>query len=231
MTSTLKFILALTLACTLGAAYADATPPGTPASPSGSSKRLFSLAGSNTVGESLAPAWAEAFLAAKGVSDIRRESLAEDNEYLISANFRHEQVHIEIRAHGSSTEFRSLREGSADIAMSSRAIKPAELATLAPLGDLSSAAGEHVVAVDGLAIIVHPQNPISALDLHSLALIFSGKITNWKALGGPDDPISVYARDDKSGTWDTFKSLVLPHSPAHSLSIRIKRRPIGQCGR
>lgn len=189
--------------------------------PAGASRLLFSLAGSNTVGEDLAPAWAEAFLAAKSVDPIRAEPLATANEYRIYGRIEHERVHIDIRAHGSSTGFVSLHNHSADIAMSSRAIKPQELATLASLGDLASAAGEHVVAIDGLAVIVHPQNPVSALDIRSLALIFSGEITNWRELGGRDERITVYSRDDNSGTWDTFKSLVL--GDKHQLTTEAAR--------
>lgn len=185
------------------------------------SRLLFSLSGSNTVGEALAPAWAEAFLTAKSATEVRREALPTPNEYRVYGTFDHEQVHIDIQAHGSSTGFKSLHSRSADIAMSSRAIKTTELTELAALGDLSSAAGEHVVAIDGLAVIVHPQNPISALDLRSLALIFSGKITNWRELGGRDEAISVYSRDDNSGTYDTFKTLVL--GDAHQLTPKARR--------
>lgn len=50
---------------------------------------------------------------------------------------------------------------------------------------------------------------IAALSVKQIAAVFSGDIQNWSVLGGPDRPISIYARDDKSGTWDTFKNLVL----------------------
>lgn len=195
------FILATGMACVSAKAPHADTPDN--------SRLLFSLAGSNTIGEHLAPAWVEAFLAAKSATGIYREPMAGANEYRVHGTFEYEKVHIDIRAHGSSTGFKSLKNHSADIAMSSRGIKQDELVSLAALGDLSTAAGEHVVAIDGLAVIVHPQNPIAALSMDSLALIFSGKITHWHQLGGSDHAISVHARDHNSGTWDTFKTLVL----------------------
>lgn len=63
--------------------------------------------------------------------------------------------------------------------------------------------------LDGLAIIVHPDNSVNSLEVSQIAQLFSGEITNWRQLDGPDLSVTSYARDDHSGTWDTFKSLVL----------------------
>jgi len=117
---------------------------------------------------------------------------------------------IEIQAHGSKTAFSGLQSGLADIGMSSRAIKKEERNTLLPiLGDLTSNASEHVLALDGIAVIVHPSNPIKTLSLAQLADIFSGTITNWSQVGGQAGTIAVNARDNKSGTWDFFNEAVL----------------------
>jgi phosphate transport system substrate-binding protein len=96
--------------------------------------------------------------------------------------------------------------------MSSRRIHDDEVAKLAPLGDLASAASEHVIALDGIAVIVNPTNAISSLTKTQIGQIFAGKIRNWSEVGGPSRPIAIYARDDKSGTYDTFKHLVLGSS-------------------
>jgi phosphate transport system substrate-binding protein len=66
-----------------------------------------------------------------------------------------------------------------------------------------------VIALDGVALIVHPDNPVSALHRSELRDIFTGRIKNWAALGGNDLDIHVFARDDKSGTYDTFQHLIL----------------------
>ena len=74
---------------------------------------------------------------------------------------------------------------------------------------MTAAKVENVIALDGLAIVVNKDNPVQALTLDQIAEIFSGQITNWERVGGPSAPISLYARDAKSGTFDTFKNLVL----------------------
>lgn len=174
-----------------------------------SSDLLFTIAGSNTVGARLAPAWAKAFLEHKGATNVSITKLQQANEYRVRGEYQYLPVFIDIRAHGSSTGFKALKAGSADMAMSSRPIKLKELASLKQYGDLHSFSAEHVVAIDGLAVIVHPSNPLSSLNVNTIAKIFSGEIRNWQAVGGRDQAIRVLARDNNSGTWDTFKSLVL----------------------
>jgi phosphate transport system substrate-binding protein len=168
------------------------------------------LHGSNTIGSELAPALAEAFLAKRtGSRTIVRRRTAPD-ELLVEARENDRVVDaIEIFAHGSTTAFTDLEEGRCDIGMASRRIRPEEAAKLSRLGDLSSAASEHVVALDGIAVIVNPANPVSALTNAQVAGVFSGTIRRWSAAGGSDQEIVVHARDDKSGTYDTFKHAVL----------------------
>lgn len=180
----------------------------TPFTPS-TQGRLFTISGSNTVGAQLAPDWAVAFLTQKGAVQVGVTPLKTENEFRVEGYSGDKPVYIDIHAHGSSTGFQRLREKHADIAMSSRAINNTELEQLRSLGDFTQYSSEHVVAIDGLAVIVHPRNPVGSLTIKEIAKLFSGEIRNWQALGGPDRPVNVYARDDKSGTWDTFKSLVL----------------------
>jgi len=97
----------------------------------------------------------------------------------------------------------------ADLSMSSRPIKSKEVAQLSNYGHMLGFDAEHVIAIDGLAVIVHRDNPVEQLNLQQIAGIFSGQITNWQEVGGDERSINLYARDNKSGTWDTFKSLVL----------------------
>jgi phosphate transport system substrate-binding protein len=76
-------------------------------------------------------------------------------------------------------------------------------------GDMRSAEHEHVVGLDGIVVIVSPRNPVAKLSLEQLQGIFSGAISNLRPIGGAAGKINVYARDSKSGTFDTFKTLVL----------------------
>jgi len=106
------------------------------------------------------------------------------------------------------TEFAQQRP-AADIAMASRRVKPNELEVLAPLGPLDEPASEQVLALDGLAVIVHPANVVETLTRDQIRRIFSGEFTDWSQVGGRPGPITRYARRDGSGTLDTFRDLVL----------------------
>lgn len=170
---------------------------------------LFTMKGSNTVGASLAPTWAKRYLEHKGVNNVRIESGALENEYRIIGINGHTPVNIQVHAHGTGTGFSALKHRSAEIAISSRPIKTSENELVDANLDLRSLDTEYVVALDGLAVIVHPQNPVQRLTKNQVAQIFSGKITHWNEVGGHPIPINIYARDNKSGTWDTFNSLVL----------------------
>lgn len=181
------------------------------------SKTILRIHGSNTVGASLAPKLVTQFLKNQGVSNI---SINKNGvESFISYQDGYINKIIEIKAHGSSTAFAEtdsnkevgLSARFCDLGMSSRPIKSKEVKALIEQGfeDLSLPGAEHPIALDGVAIILHPNNPISQLTVKQIADIYSGKIKNWSELGGDDNPISILARDNQSGTWDTFKSRVL----------------------
>lgn len=169
---------------------------------------VLRIYGSNTVGAQLMPALVEQWLKGKSFS-IKSNHLTQKNERLIAAVRAGERLDVEIHAHGSSTGFKAFKAAEADLSMSSRPIKTREVEMLSSLGDLSDKNREVVVGVDGIAVIIHSSNPIRELSMTQLEAIFSGVISNWASLGGPNRPIHVYARDEQSGTYDTFKSLVL----------------------
>lgn len=170
------------------------------------------LQGSNTVGAKLAPALAKQFLEQRGVVQVTVKSTAVENEFLVSGIDSNSQreVGISVAAHGTATGFQALASGTADVAMASRPIKSDENKQLLDqFGDMSSEAAEHSLAIDGLAILVNSKNPIAELNREQIAGLFSGAIRNWKEVGGADLPVVIYARDERSGTWETFKELVL----------------------
>lgn len=193
--------------------------------PSGeSSAVILRLSGSNTIGSELAPALALAFLKEQGASNARIVAGANDEEKTVEGTLPNHSgtSSIQVRSHGSATAFTSLSDGSCDIGMASRKIKPDEAAKLSSLGDLTSPAGEHVLGLDGIAVIVNQANPVSSLTKDQLAKIFSGQFTEWSAVGGRNGSIKLYARDEKSGTFDTFKNLVLAGSPLSSSAKRFE---------
>jgi phosphate transport system substrate-binding protein len=171
---------------------------------------VLRIQGSNTIGAALGPALVEGLLSEQGLRKIHRETPDTANELrIVGETVEGRRVVVEVAAHGSSTGFTALKAASADLAASSRPIKDGELASLQSLGDLKSPNAEQVIAIDGLAIILHPDNPLNQLDTVQLAHIFSGEVKTWEDLGGRGGPIHLYARDDQSGTYDTFKELVL----------------------
>ena len=99
---------------------------------------------------------------------------------------------------GSGSGIQAVSEGRCDIGLSSRALK-----------DDEKAAGlkETIVALDGIAIIVNPQNPVKDLSLEQIAKIYTGEITNWKDVGGNDAEIVLIGREAGSGTRDGFESI------------------------
>ncbi|MCW8879817.1 MAG: PstS family phosphate ABC transporter substrate-binding protein [Kangiellaceae bacterium] len=166
------------------------------------------LKGSNTVGESFAPMLARAYLKERGALLVETKQLADPVEKYVEGVIARENklVRIDIRAHGSSTGFKALEANQAQIGMSSRKIKDKELELLS--GKYGSLI-EQPIALDALAIVTYQNNPIETLTIKQIAKLFSGEITNWSEIGGQDLPIHLNSRDDNSGTWDTFKSLVL----------------------
>ncbi|MDZ5435097.1 phosphate ABC transporter substrate-binding/OmpA family protein [Pseudomonas fluorescens] len=184
---------------------------------------VLRIQGSNTIGAALGPALVEGLMRQQGLIKIHAEAPDKANEVrIVGETAQGHRVEVELTAHGSSTGFSALKTGGADLAASSRPIKDREVGDLQSLGDLKSPGAEQVIAIDGLAIILHPQNPLNQLDTVQLARIFSGEVKTWEELGGSGGTIHLYARDDQSGTYDTFKELVLS-GHGKSLSSVAKR--------
>ena len=99
---------------------------------------------------------------------------------------------------GSGSGITAVQEGRCDIGLSSRALKDDEK---------SAGLVGTTIALDGIAIIVHPDNPVSDLSVQQIADIYTGKITNWKDLGGEDAEIVLIGREAGSGTRDGFESV------------------------
>jgi phosphate transport system substrate-binding protein len=166
------------------------------------------LSGSNTVGADLGPALAVAWLKSMGYGDMTVDRKIE------GANIRArtpdgEPMEVLIEAKGSSSGFRGLLKATADLAMSSRRIKEEEVSALAEFGPMTSLESEFIIALDGIAVIVHRDNPVATLSKAQIRDIFLGTITDWQEVGGSPGAIALHARDGQSGTFDVFRALVL----------------------
>jgi glucose/mannose transport system substrate-binding protein len=205
------------------ASTAAATPVPTPERPA--RQVALRLHGSNTIGRELVPTLCEDFLKYQGATSVQRKPGTREDEVDIEAvlpSESSEPVTFEIESHGSSTAFADLASGKCDIGMSSRQVKPdeAQRCASAGLGDMSSPGCENVIGLDGIAVLVHKNNPVSSLTKQQIADIFSGRITDWSQVGGTAGAIYLYAPDEKSGTLDIFKSVILGSRP---LSFRASR--------
>jgi len=140
------------------------------------------IKGSDTLGAKLVPQLAEQFKA------------------------QHPGTTFDIAAEGSTTGIAAITDGTAQIGMSSRRAKPAEV---------SAAAGKGVnmkptiVAYDGMAVIVNSANPIKSLTKKQVEQIFTGDVTDWSAVGGSGGKISIYTRNTSSGTYSDWKELAM----------------------
>ncbi|MGH2626757.1 MAG: phosphate ABC transporter substrate-binding protein, partial [Anaerolineales bacterium] len=168
------------LALAVVAAAACTPPPPGPPSDSLAGQTLENK-GSDTM-VNLALAWAEAY------QDLRPE------------------VRISVTGGGSGTGLAGLIQGTVDLANASRQIKPEEIAEARTNGIEPT---EFIVARDAIAVIVHPSNPVDELSLGQISAIYSGRIRNWREVGGEDRPIVRLSRETNSGTHVYFLEAVL----------------------
>jgi phosphate transport system substrate-binding protein len=116
----------------------------------------------------------------------------------------HPEGRIDIQGGGSSAGIMAVISGACQIGMSSRELKPDEKRQLS----------EHPIAWDGIAIVVHRDNPLADLTLEQIKAIFSGQVTNWRQLGLPlDHAIDAISREEGSGTRGAFEELVMKKTP------------------
>jgi phosphate transport system substrate-binding protein len=189
--------------------------------------------GSNTVGEKLTPDLVREWLVLRGATDVsmKRNGVLTQFVYrdsTLDTNWKS----VEIAAHGTSTAFINddvypnvgLAGGFCDIGMASRPAKAEEVEAIikAGHGDIRKEGSVFPVAVDGLAIFTHQAREIPSLTVAQVAAIFSGEISNWSELGGQNEAIVLYTRDNHSGTYDSFDSKVLKPL-SKKLSAQAKR--------
>ncbi len=178
--------------------------------------RRFAVVGSNVIGEALMPPLAEGYADSLGARLVREVGTAPNEQVLrVIDEADSEIAAVELRAHGTAAAFAALAEGRAAIGLASRRMQEREGEPGAPgsepgaLGDLRDTENERVLALDGLILIVHPDNPVAALTLDQAAALVAGRIGSWAQLGGPDEPVSLYVPPDGSGTLEVFVDRVM----------------------
>ena len=154
--------------------------------PASSGQQKIVIKGSNTIGEEMAP---------QLIDEYRKA---------------HAGIPIELETKGSASGFWGLIAGVCDIAAASRQ----------PIQDEAQQAKvrglelkDHLIGFYSIAIVVHPNNPVQNLTRDQVRDIYTGKVQNWKEVGGPDQAIHIYGRDPISGTYLGFRELALQDSP------------------
>ncbi|PAW75557.1 MAG: hypothetical protein B9S32_17660 [Verrucomicrobia bacterium Tous-C9LFEB] len=120
---------------------------------------------------------------------------------------KHPDVNIQVTGGGSGTGIAALRNNTTDIAAASRLIKPKEIQDFLVNSGIKPI--QYKTCLDGVAVFVNSSNPLTEISLPTLGKIFRGEITNWKQVGGSDQPIVLYSRESNSGTYAFFKEEVL----------------------
>jgi phosphate transport system substrate-binding protein len=192
---------------------------GSPSAKQPAVQRTIENKGSDTL-VNLALAWAEAYMQAKP------------------------EVHISVTGGGTGTGIAAMLNRTADIANASREIKPEEMTAARDKGMTPQ---QFVVAGDAIAIIVNPENPVQQLTLQQLSDIYTGKIKNWREVGGENRPIVLLSRESNSGTYVYFlenvvrlgkksdllfssDTLLMPSSEGISAEVRQNPNAIGYDG-
>lgn len=138
----------------------------------------------------------------KGSDTVLPLTQTEAEEYMK----KNKSASIMVTGGGSGVGVAALMNGTTDIAQSSRSLKMDEKLKLK---DAGKAYKEIIIAYDALAVIVHPSNKVSQLTREQIESIYTGKIKNWKEVGGADMKIVAYSRETSSGTYEFFKEHVL----------------------
>lgn len=111
----------------------------------------------------------------------------------------HTGVRINANGTGSTDGITAAQTGTSEVGMSSRELK---------ISELGYGLDELVIAVDAIAVVVHPTNVVSNLSIDMVRRIYTGEVTNWSQVGGPDAPIAVVSREPGSGTRGAFEEVV-----------------------
>lgn len=173
--------------------------------------QVFAIDGSGTIGLELMPALIRDYASSFGGSVKQMIGGTSDELQFRLSDARGGEIStIELKRQSSANAFGALSAGKAAIGMSSRPISVAEAAALPPIaGGVHGPEGEVVLALDALAVLVAPGNPVKSLSIDALAKIASGKITNWLELGLPPGVIKFYAGSPQSAAIEGLDDLVL----------------------
>lgn len=180
-------------------------PPPSPA------RATLRINGSATLGGKLLPALIRNYAASLGATVLQTGgdddgkavfNLVKDGATLLA---------VDLKRDGSPAAFPALATRDIDIGLTDRPISDTEIGLLQQAGipGMNGPGHEHIVGLDGIVVLVAPGNSVGTLSAEDISRLFAGEIADWSALGGEAGKVNVYASEDKTGTLQTFRSLVL----------------------
>jgi phosphate transport system substrate-binding protein len=180
------------------------------------SRQTLTIQGSSTIGLGIMPALIAGFANAKSFNVATSAEGAERQRAVFQlqpADPGAPCFVITVLSTGSDTAKEGIVDGKAQIGMSSRYYTDGEIEALARAGklypDYERNQIEHIIGLDAVGVVVNKANPVASLELCQIAKVFSGKIRDWRELNGLPRPINVHVRTTTSGTFETFKELVM----------------------
>lgn len=171
---------------------------------------ILRISDSNSLQDSMAPAMAEAFFKAEGATDIQLISGADPQQEIVQAILPGDGAvtSIEIKAHAPESAVTALAQNSCDIVGIASWKLDAAGGKSAAKSSLPVSASQHVLGIDGIAVIINSSNPLGELRKDTIKRIFTGELNDWSQVGAPHGEIHLYARDSQSGVFDSFRSMV-----------------------
>ena len=195
MKRTLSLVLMAVMCIGLLAGCGGSTESAAPESTAPESTAPESTAPESEAPESTAPE------ALSGIVNTNGSTSMNDVILALTEGFGEVQpdVTVNYTGSGSSAGIEGVLAGSCDLGLSSRALTDEEKA---------EGAVENIIALDGVAVVINPENTVTDLTIEQIAQIFTGEITNWSELGGADAEIAVFGRENGSGTRSAFEEIV-----------------------
>ncbi|MEO0989654.1 MAG: phosphate ABC transporter substrate-binding/OmpA family protein [Pseudomonadota bacterium] len=184
----------------------------------------FAIAGSKALAANLIPELVKGYGGAQQGKILRTSAVGRNAETLNVLDSKVGRADVTLTSTNSRDGIGALLNGNADLALATRPARSRELRDFQAknLGDLRSPEQEHIVAIDALLLVTHPQNPVRAVTEAGAALAFSGGIENWAQLGGADAPINLYVRDADSGTREVFDNLLMrPNAASVATNVTV----------
>ncbi len=187
----------------------------------------FTVAGSDTIVENLMPSLLDAFSRASGYRIISTLATSDGSVIEMLDSAGEPVATITLVSNGSSGGISALTDGSATLALSTRGPTPSESAAIAAagLGDVTRNEQQLILALDGLEILVSPENPVQFLSVSQIADIFAGRISNWSEVGGRNAPITVYRRANSSSSTELLRAEIMAQKASEIVGSSITVAP------